>query len=625
LEPPLLIRVTKQDYKPDYLTEMKLKHTIVAFLTAPLFLNAQEDALINRGETIYVQQGALIEVQGNLINDSTAEGSGIINNDGTIELTGNFENREGAKFRTYNNDASKERVVKFIGSGKQTIAGDISRTNEASFYNLVIDKANSADTVEMQAGLVIEGSLVFGSASATSTYAPVELYHNNNQKGLLKTYSESGDFVVDVQNGNPDAIAGYPVLQIDGAPATGFIMGQGLRGSNDGGLIRKISSATSYVFPIGTEGKGFNGARLNFAQVPGGGSVKTKFCDGSSNPEGYVGSLSAFCAGCDEDNPADNTGYNRYFASNDCNGGQPQWIVFDHSVINHGYWSFESTNNGYKYDMEVFPNNFPDDYANRNSSWRVIKHEGPYSEDPSGAETDWTPEIESLVSDPNDLLTFTRNMGCYEGDGVPGGTYADFSHFTMGMTHSGAALPVKLIYVKADYIGKHRNRVTWGTALEINNAGFEVHRSTDGVNFTNVGWVPGHDNSTVTQTYSFEDRPTESSNIFYYQLRQVDNDGQFEWSPVVQVTIAAEASTFAMYPNPTSKDVFIDVMSPADEIFVKMYDLKGAVVFDNIFPVTQNGSSQTVAIEASSILPPGTYVITATTNGAKFSNKVVLQ
>lgn len=602
---------------------MKLKHTIVAIFTAPLLLHAQ-DALVNRGEDIYVQEGALIEIQGNLVNDSTVR-AGSINNDGTIELTGNFDNRTGAYFRTHNNVASKERVVKFIGSGKQTISGDVASRERASFYNLVIDKANAADTVELQAGVVVEGSLVFGSAHSTSTYAPAELYHNNNQKGLLKTYSADGDYLIDVQNGNPDAIAGYPVLQIDGAPATGFVVGRGTRGDNSGGLMRKIASATSYVFPIGTAEKGFNGARLNFTEIPGGGSVKTKFCDGSSNPEGYIGTLSAQCVGCDEKNPADNQGYNRYFESNDCNGGQPQWVIFDHSVINHGYWSFESSNTGYKYDLEVFPNNFPDDYANRNSAWRLLKHEGPYNEDPSGADVDWTPEIESLVSSPTDLLTFTRNMGCYTGDGVPGGSYTDFSHFMMGMSHTGAALPVKLIYVKADYIGKHRNRVSWATALEINNDGFEVHRSIDGINFTKVGWVEGHDNSTVTQTYTFEDRPTESSNIFYYQLRQLDNDGQFEWSPVVQVSMGAEASTFALYPNPTAKDIFIDVMNPADEIFVRMYDLKGSLVYENIFPVNQNGSSQTVTVEASSLLPPGTYVINAASNGVNYSNKVVLQ
>jgi hypothetical protein len=225
----------------------------------------------------------------------------------------------------------------------------------------------------------VEGTLAFGSASITSSYQPSNFYTNSNQKGLLKTYTSTGDeYLIDIANGSPDAISGFPTLEIDGAPSTGFILTSGIRGTNEGGLQRKIASATSYLFPVGTEGRGFNGAMLNFTSVPGNGSIKSKFCEGTSNSEtGTVGIISPLCVGCTPTYPADARGYNRYFASNDCNGGAPQWIVFDHTAYNHGYWSFESSNTGYQYDIEVFPNSFPDDYSNRNSAWRVIKHEGP--------------------------------------------------------------------------------------------------------------------------------------------------------------------------------------------------------------------------------------------------------
>ncbi len=605
---------------------MNWNRTIFILLWLPLAGMAQDqNVFYNRGQDVYVQEKGLIEVQGGLIND-TQNGSGSIQNDGTIELTGDFENKRGAEFKVYDNAGSKERVLKFIGNGTQAIKGEMSTPGHSSFYNLVVDKASASDTVEMQTPVVVEGSLVFGSANITSTYNPSDFYTNNNHKGLFKTFDHSSnEFLLDIQNGNPDAISGYPVLEIDGAPATGFILTKGTRASEDGGVERKISSATSYLFPIGTEAKGFNGVRLNFTEIPGGGSVKAKFCDGSSNPMGFVGQLSSFCSGCDANNPPDNGGYNHYFDSNPCNDGTPQWVIFDHSAQNHGYWSFASTNTGYHYDMEVFPNSFPDDVNNRNSSWRVIKHEADYGADPSLASVDWTPEIESLVSDISDLTTFTRNMGCYSGDGVPGGSYTDFSHFTMGMARSGSALPVKLLFVKADPMGKHRIRVSWATSLEINNSGFEVHRSTDGVNFSKVGWVDGHDNSTVTQTYSFEDRVLDDNQIYYYKLKQIDNDQQFEYSYVVQAKLAGGESVFNLYPNPTTSNVFIDVKNPAGEITVRMYDLKGAMVYENYFPVEQEGTTQTVAVKASSVLPSGTYLLTATSNGANFSSKVVLQ
>lgn len=604
---------------------MKAKHALIFSFIIPIMGYAQTTptALYNKGDAIYVQKNALLEVQGNFENTS-----GGIYNDGTIELTGDFENGTGAQLKVHSNTASKDRVIKFIGDGTQAIKGDFSDPTKASFYNLVIDKSSPTSTVEMQTGIAVKGSIVFGSANLTTTYSPDSFYHNYNKKGLLKTYdSGSGEYLLDVQNGNPDAIAGYPVLQIEGAPTTGFILTKGLRGSSNGGLQRTVASATSYLFPIGTEAKGFNGSLLNFTQVPGNGSVKAKFCDGSSSPDGVIGTISPFCSGCPPQQWADNYGYNRFLSNNPCNGGAPQWLIFDRTVSNHGYWSFESSNTGYQYDIEVFPNSIGDPMADRSSPWRVLKHEDAYGADPSLPTVDWMPEIEGLITGPTDLTAFTRNTGCYMGNGVPGGSYRNFSHFAMALSHSSNALPVKMLYVKADLMGKHRIRVSWATSLEINNDGFKVMRSLDGVNFSDIGWVEGHDNSTEQHDYFFDDRVTDNA-TYYYRLRQIDNDGHFEYSQIVEAKLndgGGEAYDYTLYPNPTSNEVFITVQNPVDEITVKVFDLGGKLAYDNIFPVEQNGVSQTVSVGMASVLPTGAYVLSASTNGTKFSKQVILQ
>jgi len=580
--------------------------------------------MINNGSNIYVQQSALVEVQGDFVN-TISNTNGSVSNDGIIELSGNFENDSGAVFHVGTNSASTDRAVKFIGSGKQIIAGSMSKTDSASFYNLVIDMAAASDTVEMQAPLVVQGSLAFGTASVTTTYNPSSLYTNNNKKGVFKTFNDTlGEFLLDIQNGNSDAISGYPVLEINGAPSTGFILTSGLRGSSNGGLQRAITSATSYLYPIGTRDKGFNAAKLNFTEIPGGGSVKAKFCSGSSDPSGFVGSISTYCSGCSSENPAPaDSGYNRYFPSNECNNGAPQWLILDHTAENHGYWSFASSNTGYKYDMEVYPNGFP--AVDQSAAWRLLKHEASYGVDPSLHATDWRAEIESTVSSVTDLLTYTKNIGCYQGAGVPGGSYTGFSHFTMGMGGIGQALPVQLLSLTATPTGKHHVLVAWATALEINNAGFYVMRSTDGINFSDVGWVVGHDNSTVTNNYTFDDRVPQNT-LYYYKLRQVDNNGKFVYSYIVEAQLSDASSTdFALYPNPTSSEIFLDVKNAAEEVKVDMYDISGQLVYNNIFTIAGTGSTQTLTINASSMLPPGTYILNATMNEEKYSAKVILQ
>jgi len=600
-----------------------VKKHILLLLLLPLFIHAQYE-FRNNGCAVYVQQSGLIHVQGNFVNSSSSDSTGTINNDGIIEVTGNFENDSTAKFKVSTNANSTDRAVKFVGSGTQTISGSMSAAGSSSFYNLVIDKVNPTDVVLMQTPSVVEGSVVFGSSNTTTTYNPSSTYTNNNQLGLLQTFSDTAhEYLLDLQNGDADAIAGYPVLVSGGLPQTGYIMTSGARGSSNGGLQRKIASATSYVFPVGTSDKGFNGIRLNFSEIPGNGSVKTKFCSGSSNPTGYVGGLSEFCSGCTSSNPMPtNNGYNRYFPSNACNGGAPQWLVLTNTAQNHGYWSFASTNTGYSYDLEVFPNSiYVQDVS---QSYRVLKHEAAYGADPSVSTVDWRPEIDSLVSNTTDLLTYTSNMGCYSGNGIPGGIYKDFSHFTIGSGGSGGALPVTLLYVKAEAVGKHHITVSWATALEINNHGFEVMRGTDGVNFTDVGWVNGHDNSTVTNTYSFDDRPSQST-TYYYQLKQVDNNGNFVFSNIVSASLSDQPSSFQVYPNPTANDVYLQVEDPAEEVKVVMYDINGQPVYNNIFTIEQTGTSQTLTINASKLMPPGTYILSATTNGQQYSSKIVLQ
>ena len=78
------------------------------------------------------------------------------------------------------------------------------------------------------------------------------------------------------------------------------------------------------------------------------------------------------------------------------------------------------------------------------------------------------------------------------------------------------------------------NRLNWITASEIDNASFEVQKSHDGVNFTACGSVLGAGNSNTTQYYSFVDAAPFYGNT-YYRLRQIDFDGDHEYSNVVSV------------------------------------------------------------------------------------------
>lgn len=117
------------------------------------------------------------------------------------------------------------------------------------------------------------------------------------------------------------------------------------------------------------------------------------------------------------------------------------------------------------------------------------------------------------------------------------------------ITVSRAVVPVELVSFTANVVG---NKVTlsWRTATEKNNAGFEVQKSKDGKEYVRAGYVDGKGTTTEKQSYSYIDNITSSGKC-YYRLKQTDYDGTFSYSNVVEVSsIPLNYNLSQNYPNP---------------------------------------------------------------------------
>lgn len=111
-------------------------------------------------------------------------------------------------------------------------------------------------------------------------------------------------------------------------------------------------------------------------------------------------------------------------------------------------------------------------------------------------------------------------------------------------------LPVELTGFSGK-AGPEGNQLFWSTASEVNNDRFEIERSNDAVNFVKMGVVPGNGTSNYVHHYAFVDI-SPSWGIDYYRLKQIDHNGQFEYSEVIAIENMSEGK---IHPNPVS-DIF---------------------------------------------------------------------
>jgi len=147
------------------------------------------------------------------------------------------------------------------------------------------------------------------------------------------------------------------------------------------------------------------------------------------------------------------------------------------------------------------------------------------------------------------------------------------------------ALPVELIAFTAS-ANDNVVLLNWQTTTEVNNYGFEIQKlevrsqklEEDG--WEKVGFVEGAGNSNSPKEYSFIDQEyDQDQGIIKYRLKQIDFDGQFEYSDVVEIEVNVLPTEFSLsqnYPNPFNPSTSIEYTVVSSEyVNLKIYDVLG--------------------------------------------------
>jgi hypothetical protein len=167
--------------------------------------------------------------------------------------------------------------------------------------------------------------------------------------------------------------------------------------------------------------------------------------------------------------------------------------------------------------------------------------------------------------------------------------------------------------------------LSWSTATELNNSGFEIHRSTQNDNdWANIGFVPGFGTSTENHSYSFTDNDI-SPGKYFYRLKQIDFDGSYEYSKIVEVDVVLPfAFTLEQnYPNPFNPSTKIKYQLPVTGfVNLKVYDVLGNEVATL---VDEEKSAGSFDVEFNAFgLPSGIYFYTLNAANYIQTRKMIL-
>ncbi len=185
--------------------------------------------------------------------------------------------------------------------------------------------------------------------------------------------------------------------------------------------------------------------------------------------------------------------------------------------------------------------------------------------------------------------------------------------FTASSGDCVATIPVELIGFCVKNVGNY-NEMTWLTAAEIKNKGFEIERSTDGKSWQTLHFVAAKGSNS---TYIFTDKSPLS--LSYYRLRQVDFDGQFEYSKVVVAKLEGTKTAVRVFPNPNTEGV-IHIQGLTDAATkISITNLFGQIVFQ------ETVAAESAVLNVKNVLSKGVYFVDFKTNNTVFVEKITIE
>jgi hypothetical protein len=184
-------------------------------------------------------------------------------------------------------------------------------------------------------------------------------------------------------------------------------------------------------------------------------------------------------------------------------------------------------------------------------------------------------------------------------------------------------LPVELSSFTAKLLD-YLVQLDWSTETEINNYGFDVERKVNGANWNKIGFVAGNGNSNSRKYYAFTDNNLTGGNNFYYRLKQIDTDGKFEYSEIIELEYSPRNfALYQNYPNPFNPSTKIKYsLAKSSNVVLKIFDVLGNEVANLVDEYLPAGSYEVEF--GSPSFPSGIYLYKLQADSFVDTKKMIL-
>jgi len=208
----------------------------------------------------------------------------------------------------------------------------------------------------------------------------------------------------------------------------------------------------------------------------------------------------------------------------------------------------------------------------------------------------------------------------------------DFSIRVFNVSKNGimgeVVVPVELISFTANMIND-KVELNWQTATELNNQVFQIERRKTQdercEEWQNIGLVSGNGTTTEIHQYSFTDNNVTAGK-YDYRLKQIDFDGTYNYSPVIEVEVNPgfkKYDLFQNYPNPFNSSTMIKYQIPQEgRVRINLYNILGEKIL-TLFEGEREKGIYSFAF-SSNELPSGNYFYSLESNSSRLVKKLTI-